>query len=149
MLNKHLAKAKSVMIGMENVDYFMPLDRFKLLDELELEHIGIALDVGHAMFKNIGIPVVPSEVVGYEPFGSIEGFIEEFGPKIIHVHVHDFKEGKDHLPVGQGEIDFASIIAALKESGYERALCLELAVDEATPKDLLGSKKRLREWIGE
>ena len=101
------------------------------------------------MFKNMGIPVVPSDIRGYEPYGSIEAFIRRFGSKIIHVHVHDFKDETDHLPVGKGDIDFEAIVAALREVGYDRALCLELDATRVTPEEILESRDRLRQCIAD
>ena len=139
-----LAKAKSIMLGVKNVDYFAVLDRFRLLADLELDHVGITLDVGAALSAGTGIPVEPSDTPPCESFGGIEGFIKEFGTRIIHVHVHDVKDGQVGLPLGKGEVDIQSIVTALAEVGYDRALCLQPALDRATPEEIIDSKERLR-----
>lgn len=34
------------------------------------------------------------------------------------VHIHDFKDDKDHLPIGRGELDFSSMLRILPETGF-------------------------------
>ncbi|MEW6358936.1 MAG: sugar phosphate isomerase/epimerase family protein [Planctomycetota bacterium] len=142
-----LAKAKDVMVGIENADYFARLEQFELLDDPALDHMGITLDVGRIASGNAGIPVLAKGggEAGSQP--AMEEFIRKFRSRIIHVHVHDAKKGADRLPIGKGEINFKDIVRTLKETGYERAVCLELQADRVSLDEILESKKCLCELV--
>ncbi|NOZ22421.1 MAG: sugar phosphate isomerase/epimerase [Planctomycetes bacterium] len=142
-----LAKAKDVMIGIENADYFAALGRFRLLDELALENMGVALDVGRVASGDAGIPVFSDDSADAEPQPAVEEFIGEFRPRILQVYVHDAKDGTDHLPIGRGEVDFKGIIQALRNAGYDRALCLKLRADQVSLDEILESKEHLCELV--
>ena len=55
-----------------------------------------------------------------------QGFIDEFGPKIKHVHVSD-NEGEvdSHLPIGEGTISWEESIGALKNIGFDGWIVIE------------------------
>lgn len=108
------ARGKGIEIGLENLSE--PAADLKPL-VLEIPGLGITLDVGHAQ-------LITQENRSFE-------IIEQLGHFIRHVHLHDNRGGsgpKDdlHLPIGQGIIDFAAILAALIKSGYSRTVTLEL-----------------------
>jgi sugar phosphate isomerase/epimerase len=74
----------------------------------------LTLDIGHA---NIG-----------SPHGQrIMQFIDQFGQRIGHVHVSD-NAGRfdEHLPIGEGNIDFHKVAGALKKAGYDDTVTLEI-----------------------
>ena len=74
----------------------------------------LTLDTGHANIANPG-------------GRRILEFIEKFGPRIGHLHVSDnFGERDDHLPLGAGKIDFLKIVNALKQTGYDDTVTLEI-----------------------
>ena len=53
--------------------------------------------------------------------------IRKYRDRIHHVHIKDLhKETLSFLPLGQGELDFPDIIQAIKESGYDSWLMVEL-----------------------
>ena len=55
-------------------------------------------------------------------------WIRELADVLVNVHVDDIRgRVHDHLPLGEGEIDFPPIFRALREIGYEGALLVELA----------------------
>jgi sugar phosphate isomerase/epimerase len=83
-----------------------------LLDPLP--ELGLHLDIGHA---NLEVKEnTTSELVAH------------YGPRIRHVHVHDNKGGSAdlHLPLGAGTIDFRQELGALKSSGYDGTITLEV-----------------------
>ena len=84
-------------------------DVFQRFPELKL-----TLDTGHA---NIG-----------SPRGKrIIQLIEAFGDRIGHVHVSDnFGKEDNHLPIGSGRIKFSKVIKALKETGYDDTVTVEV-----------------------
>jgi len=71
------------------------------------------------------------------------GIISELVRFIRHVHVHDNRGGNKpgddlHLPVGDGIVDFSSILTAVVRSGYDGTMTIELK-----PEQLEHSRKRL------
>ena len=74
----------------------------------------LALDTGHA---NIG-----------SPRGKrIVKLIEAFADRIGHVHVSDnFGKEDNHLPFGSGRIKFSKVLKALKQTGYDDTVTLEV-----------------------
>jgi sugar phosphate isomerase/epimerase len=79
-----------------------------------LEEVGLHLDIGHANLNS-------------GP-GNAEALIRAYGARIRHVHLHDNKLGGAdlHLPLGAGRIDVAAQVRALKRSGYDGTITLEV-----------------------
>lgn len=58
---------------------------------------------------------------------KILSFIKRFPDRIGHVHASDNRgRADDHIPVGAGTIDFAEVVKALKEIGYNKTITLEV-----------------------
>ncbi len=79
------------------------------------------LDIGHANLDLGG-------KYDHCKHNSIAEFIREKYESIGNIHVHD-NHGKEdeHLPAGEGNIDFPEIISALKENGYKCPLTMEFS----------------------
>jgi sugar phosphate isomerase/epimerase len=89
----------------------------------------LTLDTGHANIANPG-------------GRRILEFIEKFGRRIGHLHVSDnFGERDDHLPLGAGKIDFLKIVTALKQTGYDGTVTLEIFSEDR--RELQKSRDRL------
>jgi sugar phosphate isomerase/epimerase len=57
----------------------------------------------------------------------ILAFLEAFKDRIGHIHISDnLGKADDHLPVGAGTIDFKKAARALKKTGYEDTVTLEI-----------------------
>lgn len=84
----------------------------RLLDPLP--ELGLHLDIGHA---NLMVPA-----------NTTEAILEAFGDRLRHVHLHDNKGGALdlHLPLGTGTLDVARCVRALKASGYDGTITLEV-----------------------
>jgi len=119
-----LASKHGVRLALEVEGYFGIAERFEMLDELDLADLGITLDVGHISFPHPLHPGKPS----YFPLASIGAFIERFAQRLVHLHVHDYGE-HDHIPLGDGSIDFPDIVRSLRNIGYDGTICFEF-----TPK---------------
>jgi sugar phosphate isomerase/epimerase len=88
---------------MKSIDDF---DRF--YNDLD-DDIGIVLDVAHANLNN-----------------QIQGFLEEFSRKIVHIHVSDNKGDKDtHLGIGYGNINWNKVANQIKKIGYNNLIIIE------------------------
>jgi L-ribulose-5-phosphate 3-epimerase len=75
--------------------------------------LGLCLDVGHLLAVWEG---EPKEVIA------------RAAPWLRQVHLEDMARGvHEHLEPGQGDMDFASVFAALHQSGYEGPVCWELS----------------------
>lgn len=61
--------------------------------------------------------------------------IRKYPDRIRHVHLKDFrKDPFAFLPLGQGELDFPDIVQAIKESGYDSWLMVELDEYDGDPR---------------
>jgi sugar phosphate isomerase/epimerase len=74
--------------------------------------LGITLDIGHLHCLN-------------EPIG--EAF-SRCGDRLRNVHIEDMRRGvHEHLLFGEGDIDFPSVLAALRQIGYDGGVFVELS----------------------
>jgi len=74
--------------------------------------LGLTLDIGHCQCLE---PVSPAACV------------RQAAPWLRHVQIEDMRRGvHEHLPFGQGEIDFPPVLAALRQSGYQGLTVVEL-----------------------
>jgi sugar phosphate isomerase/epimerase len=113
----------------------------------DAKHVALAIDVGPwptwivrtsddlaRLFddvgsKSFGVNFDPSylAVMGIDPVG----FVERFGSRIRHVHLKDhvgkYPKWEHHIP-GQGELDYAPIVAALGKARFKGALAIECFV---------------------
>jgi len=80
--------------------------------------MGICIDTGHAHRSCTweGIPVA--------------AFLEEFRDLIVEVHVDDNFGAKDlHLPPGEGTLDWAGVIPAIRSLPQDAVVCLEITTE--------------------
>ncbi len=110
------AAEREVTIGFEP-EPGMLIDTMEKFDELQQRvaatNFRLTLDIGHLHCQ------------GETP---IADFIRTYGKKIVNIHLEDMKAGvHEHLPFGQGEIDFPPIFQALKEIDYQGCINVELS----------------------
>jgi len=95
----------------------------------------------------------PANILYYEGVAP-DDRLEELMPYIGHVHLKDKRGGKEvpEFPaIGEGEIDFLSILGRLQAKGFAGPYSLERAPapDEAAlPGVLRQSYKLMRQWLG-
>ncbi|MER7903777.1 sugar phosphate isomerase/epimerase family protein [Streptomyces sp. NPDC095614] len=76
------------------------------------EPLGLTLDIGHCQCLE---PASPADCV------------KEAGPWLRHVQIEDMRRGvHEHLPFGDGEIDFPPVLEALASTGYDGLTVVEL-----------------------
>jgi sugar phosphate isomerase/epimerase len=95
--------------------------------------VKVHLDVGHAFIWG-GIK-------------NIRNFIMAFEDRIEHIHLHD-NHGKsdEHLPIGEGKINWKSVVGMLKKNNYDKTITLE--VFSKNRKDVVRSREKIRKlWI--
>ena len=116
-----------VMIAVENTDGFREYEKKAIEFLLESKKFGLTWDIGHS--KAVGEKDVP--------------FIRQHRDKLIHFHIHDGSEvpPKNHLALGDGEIDLKERLRLAEE---RNARCvLETKTIEALKKSVSWLKK---EW---
>ncbi len=92
--------------------------------------LAMTLDLGHAH-------------IGLEGMARILAFIQAFPDRIRHLHVSDNHGKRDeHLPVGQGSLDFTAAAAALRTAGYDGTVTLEIFDPDRSA--LVRSRERLK-----
>lgn len=81
-----------------------------ILDE---PHFGLTIDVGHLhCLEEEPIPV----------------YLRRWSQKLLNVHIEDMRRGvHEHLPFGEGEIDFPPVLSTLAEIGYTGGVNVELS----------------------
>jgi L-ribulose-5-phosphate 3-epimerase len=90
------------------------LARFdELVDRLgRPEHMRLTVDLGHL------------ECMGERPSAEL---LVRHGPRLVNVHVDDMLACRhEHLPLGEGEVDFPPLLAALAAVGYQGGVHVEL-----------------------
>jgi len=84
-----------------------------LSDQIDAEHFGLTIDIGH-------LHCLEPEPI---PF-----YLKRWSDKIWNVHIEDMKKQvHEHLPFGEGEIEFQPVIATLIEIGYAGGVHVELS----------------------
>lgn len=86
-------------------------DLLRLIAEFDGDEIGVCLDTGHANLA-----------------GDIYDLPRQIGSHLRMLHVHDNRgRHDDHLPPGQGHIDWHLLMSRLAEQRFEGPLILELS----------------------
>lgn len=95
----------------------------------------LTLDTGHANIEDQG----GDRLVKY---------LQQYGNRIGHVHISDNKGKRDdHIPVGEGSVNFKEFISALKSSGYDDTMTLEIFTDNR--QNLLRSRERIQNLLAD
>ncbi len=84
----------------------------KLRAEVGSESLGLTLDIGHLRCNELMDPAA---------------CIAEGAPYLVNVQIDDMRRGvHEHLEFGKGEVDFPSVLAALRNAAYEGLVAVEL-----------------------
>ncbi|MEK6888201.1 MAG: sugar phosphate isomerase/epimerase family protein [Candidatus Aenigmatarchaeota archaeon] len=93
----------------------------------KLPRLYLHLDVAHA---NVGQKNTTPQLV------------KGFSKRIEHIHISDNRGKEDeHLPLGKGFINWNVMLGAIKKSGYDKTITLEVFT---STKDCLADKSKLR-----
>ncbi len=117
-------------MALENIFEEAPITLRELLTRLDSPWLGHCFDVGH-----------------WNLFGrvSLAEWISALGPRLFHLHLHDNWGSRDeHLPVGEGGVDFATLFRLTGELAAEPSLTLEARGPEA----MLRSLSRVASLLG-
>ena len=123
-----LAAGAGIRIGLEITA------GFETIRDWDLSHVGVTLDVGHMMLGD------PPPIKAFECLGDVVRLLEK---TLIHLHLHQVRQGVDHVELGAGEVDYESLVEALRDMDYRGMLCLELNPDRVSPAGIA----RSRAWL--
>ncbi|HLU39777.1 MAG TPA: sugar phosphate isomerase/epimerase family protein [Planctomycetota bacterium] len=83
----------------------------------------LCLDVGHLYVTGEGDPAQ---------------VIERHAARLRQVHLEDMRRGwHEHLPPGEGDVDFTAVRRALEHAGYRFAVCFELSRSSHAGPDMV------------
>ena len=118
---EELVEMYPVKIYIENAQDIDPTPLRKLMDKVHSDRIGVCLDIGHVNYS--GVPVTQ--------------WFEELGDRIHYLHLSD-NMGKfdDHLPLGQGSIDWDLVHTLWKSLGRDIPITLETGNLETTKESI-------------
>jgi len=121
------AARNKVVLTPENVwNKFLvsPLEMRSFVDQFKSPWLGAHFDMGNVM-----------------QFGYPEDWVRTLGPRIRRVHVKDYKlsaraERGRFVPLLEGDVNFAAVMKALVETGYQGFLSPEIDYNPAEPDQL-------------
>lgn len=86
------------------------------------------LDVGHAVIRG----------------NKFRQLLSLFKDKLLHIHLSDNRTREDdHMPIGAGNINWNEVIAAIKGTGYDSTITLEVFSND--PRYLVASREKVIE----
>jgi sugar phosphate isomerase/epimerase len=105
------AEKRGVKLGVENRYFFFEIPSFDeipvILKDLPSPHLGYWHDCGHAAhLRNVG-------------YYSKRDPLRENHERLVGIHLHDCVGVNDHLPPGDGEVDFLEIKRYLNEKAIK------------------------------
>lgn len=117
-----VAAETGVVFAIENVLPGPATDLVRnALTHLDPAHFGLCYDSAH------------DQIGGPRPFS----LVAELKDRIIAVHLSDrLREFVDHVPPGDGFIDWPALTSALKDSTFHGPLSLEVLMTHSTEKDV-------------
>jgi L-ribulose-5-phosphate 3-epimerase len=110
------AQRQNVMLGFEPEPgmFIDTMSRYEqVLTRIDAPCFKLTLDIGHL------------HCLGEEP---IADYVQRWAPRLVNVHIEDMQRGvHEHLMFGEGEIDFAPVLRALRDVQYTGAAHVELS----------------------
>lgn len=117
------AKSKNMEVILENGDYKGDI-AFKnyLYVVAKVPAVKVHLDVGHAYISG-----------GME---MIKRYLTTFKSRIVHLHLHDnHGQFDEHIPIGDGTIDYIKVIKWLKKINFDRTATFEVFTSKEDARD--------------
>jgi sugar phosphate isomerase/epimerase len=102
-----------------------------ILGAAESTEIGACMDTGHAFLA-----------------GDLYSLVYKLAPYLRMLHVHDNKGfSDDHLPPGEGRIDWGAFLRELVLVGFHGTMILEMAGGPADPQEIMARARRGRAFL--
>lgn len=143
-----MAERQGVRVGVEAIQFLLPLEWCELVRDAGLRHVGLTLDLGHAHLRAGPPPLCmhPFEGHAFDRYGSVAGFIDAMAEQIVHVHLHDSDGEHSHLPLGAGSAPLRDCLMALRANGYRGTVSIEAEGDEGEQRRFL---RTVRGWLND
>ncbi len=125
------AEKHGVKIAIEEVwNKFLlsPLEFAQYIDDFKSPAVGAYFDVGNIV-----------------EYGFPEQWIRELGPRILKIHVKEYaKDKRFGYALGEGEIDWSAVAAALADVGYKGWITAEVGLGNLSAmKDVVARMEKL------
>lgn len=105
-------------------------DLLWLLGSMDADDVGVCLDTGHAFLS-----------------GDLAGVVHKLSGHLRMIHASDnHRQFDDHLPPGDGGIDWPALWSQLAASGFAGTVILEIA-GNGNPEDILAGAQRARAYL--
>lgn len=119
-----LAAEQDCMMVLENIFEQDAGTLSNLLSALDSPWLGHCFDIGHwNLFAGV----------------SLSDWFDALGSRLVHLHLHDnFGQGDDHLPVGEGNIDFVALLELIPNLPAAPTMTLEAHTQENLLRSLAG-----------
>ena len=117
-----LAEQFELRLALENIYETIPDTLVQLLDTLDSPLFGHCFDAGHwRLFSD----------------QTLDDWFAALAHRTIHLHLHDnVGTGDDHLPVGEGDIDFARLFRLVERLPAAPSMTLEARSSEEAERSL-------------
>ena len=135
------AERLGITLAVENVGYGA-LNMFSGIEDwigiaktINSPSVGLTLDVGHAVLE------------GFDPAAAVMAA----GSQLKHVHLHsNMGKSDDHLRLDRGVVDFAPIVAALRQIEFVGHASIEIYAPYGEKEDALTASRKVLEdlWTG-
>jgi len=121
------AERLGVVIAVENIFEKTPDTLLALVEEIDSPNFGVCIDSGHLnVFSSV----------------PMEQWFSSLGKRIAEVHIHDNRGGgDDHLPVGEGDIDFGLFFSLLKKYAADPVYTIEPHGEEVMRRSIKAIRK--------
>ena len=120
------AETLGVTLVLENIEDINPADRKELCQSFGSSALQLSIDTGHAQYAHGSTGAPP-----------VDYFVRSAGEMLAHVHLQDADGHADrHWQIGQGNILWPSVFAAIAALPVKPRLILELADKSTIPASM-------------
>jgi sugar phosphate isomerase/epimerase len=125
-----LAEELDINLAVENIYETGPETLAQLLDYIDSPRLGHCFDVGHwRLFSDL-------------PLGT---WFKALSKRMIHLHLHDNSgKGDDHLPIGEGDINFEQLFKLIDGLSKPPSITLEARSQDGAERSLDNLQPYLR-----
>jgi len=126
------AEGQGVELMLENSASRRDIAKFEDFNRVvqALPNLGVHVDIAHAYLHG--------------RLGHIDQYLRSFKNRLSHIHISDnFGKDDDHLPIGQGKINFERVVKTLKRIKYDGTITFEIfqKKKEGIPRSLTTFKR--------